>query len=117
MFKPIFAEIEKALPGLRAISVVGDDGIEIDNHVKADLAHEVLSAEMTGILRTMDRLKRELSLGNLAEVIVRTDSQNIVIIALNAGLFVLAVTDPSESTGQVRYEIQRHAHKFLEVLQ
>jgi predicted regulator of Ras-like GTPase activity (Roadblock/LC7/MglB family) len=117
MFEAVFSQIENALPGLRAISVVGDDGIEIDSYVKSDLAHEVISAEMTGILRTLDRAKSELSLGRLDEVVIRTDEENILLLSLNAGLFVLLVTDPTEATGRARYEVKRLAHQIIEILQ
>ena len=117
MFEPQFSQLEQALPGLRAVAVVGNDGIEVDHFVKADLPHEVLSAEMNGVMRNLERLREELDLGRLGEVIVRTEMQNVVLLALSPEIFLLVVTDPQETTGKTRYEVQRLAHAFLEVLQ
>jgi predicted regulator of Ras-like GTPase activity (Roadblock/LC7/MglB family) len=116
MFKHLFSKLEAALPGLKSAAVVGQDGIEVDVFVKEDLPHEILSAEMNGILRTMDRLRSELALGTLSEVVIRTDTQNILLTALSEGLFLLLVTGPSETTGKVRYETQRLAHEFVEAV-
>ena len=66
MFESLFAGLEQSLPGMKAIALVGDDGIEVDSHVKADMPHEVLSAEMNGILRNLERLRQELELGKLS---------------------------------------------------
>jgi len=116
MFKSLFSQLDAALPGLKAVSVVGNDGIEVDQFVKQDIAHDVLSAEMTGITRTLERLQVELNLGKLHEVVIRTDSQNVFIFSLGNGLFILLVTDASAATGKARYEVQRIAHKFSELL-
>jgi predicted regulator of Ras-like GTPase activity (Roadblock/LC7/MglB family) len=116
MFESLFSQLDVALPGLKAISVVGNDGIEVDQFVKEDIAHDVLSAEMTGITRTLERLQVELSLGRLQEVVIRTDAQNVFIFSLTNGLFILLVTDASAATGKARYEVQKIAHKFSEML-
>jgi predicted regulator of Ras-like GTPase activity (Roadblock/LC7/MglB family) len=117
MFESQFSRMEEALPGLRAVAVVGDDGIEVDHFVKGDLPHEVLSAEMNGVMRNLERLREELDLGKLGEVIIRTDSQNVLLLALSKEIFLLVVTAPEEATGKTRYEVQRLAAAFLEVLQ
>lgn len=117
MFDQQFTELLDTLPGLRAVAVVGDDGIEIESEVReGEVPHEVLSAEMNGILKTMQRLRSELALGRLSEFVVRTESQNIILFSLSEGLFILLVTDPSEATGKTRYEVQRIAHRFQDAL-
>jgi len=116
MFEAQFAQLEKAIPGLRAVSVVGDDGIVVEGHVKDDLPHDVLSAEMNGILRNLERLRSELGLGSLRELVLRMATQNILLFTLTQGLFILLVTEPTEATGRARYEVQRIAHGFVEIL-
>lgn len=116
MFESLFSQLDSTLPGLKAVSVVGNDGIEIEQFVKSDLAHDVLSAEITGILRTLERLQVELSLGKLQEVIIRTDLQNLFVFSLAGGLYILLVTDSIAATGKARYEVQRIAHEFSEIL-
>lgn len=117
MFKEIFRELAAAIPGFRAGSVVGSDGIEIQSHVPSDLPHEVLSAELNGILRNLDRLKADVGIGLLEEVVVRTDSENILLLRLSPDMFVLVITDRDNPTGPARYAIQRMAHRFMAVLQ
>ena len=117
MFEPMFNRLLDSLPGVKALAVVGDDGIEIESRARAeDVPHEVLSAEMNGILKTMQRLRLELALGRLSELIVRTETQNIILFALSDGLFILLVSDPAETTGRTRYEVQRIAHQFQDAL-
>jgi predicted regulator of Ras-like GTPase activity (Roadblock/LC7/MglB family) len=117
MFEQQFTRLLESLPDLRAVAVVGDDGIEIESTVREDeVPHEVLSAEMNGILKTLQRLRSELALGPLNEFIVRTESQNVILFALSEGLFILLVTTPSEATGKTRFEVQRIAHQFQDAL-
>lgn len=117
MFKDLFRTLEATVPGFRAAAVVGSDGIEIESHVVESLPHEVLSAELNGTLRNLDRLKEEVGIGSLQEVVVRTDAENLLMFRLSDELFVLMITGAGESTGRARYEIQRLAHRFLAVLQ
>ena len=116
MFESLFEQLDSSVPGLRAVSVVGNDGIEIEQYVKSELAHDVLSAEMTGILRTLERLQGELSLGTLQEVVVRTNTQNLFMFSLSGGIYILMVTESPATTGKARYEVQKLAHKFSELL-
>jgi predicted regulator of Ras-like GTPase activity (Roadblock/LC7/MglB family) len=116
MFSSLFKRMRDVLPGLRAVAVVGDDGIEVDRFVLEDLPHEVLSAEMNGVLRTLKRLRGEIALGSIHEVVIRTEAENILLCALAEGLFVLVVTDPATATGRSRFEVQRLAHEFQDVL-
>jgi predicted regulator of Ras-like GTPase activity (Roadblock/LC7/MglB family) len=116
MFREVFAEMEATIPDLQAICLVGRDGIEIDSYVHEDLPHEVLSAEMNGLLRNLERLEKEFGLGRTDEMIIRTQAQNILMVALSRDLFVLVITGPSTATGRARYQVQRLAHSFVELL-
>jgi predicted regulator of Ras-like GTPase activity (Roadblock/LC7/MglB family) len=116
MFESIFKQLELALPGLQAVAVVAGDGIEVESHVRADMAHEILSAELNGALRNLSRFQQDLELGALQEVIIRTAKENILLFTLSEGFFVLLVTAPQEATGKARYEVQRRVHEFVEVL-
>lgn len=116
MFREVFAELEAQIPDMRAVSLVGRDGIEIESRVREDLPHEVLSAEMNGLLRNLERFEAEFGMGKTEEMVIRTDVQNILMLALSRDLFVLVITGPSTATGRTRYHVQRQAHRFLEVL-
>lgn len=116
MFSPLFMKLRDGLPGFRAVAVVGDDGIEIDRFVLEDLPHEVLSAEMNGVLKTLKRLRGEIALGPIREVVIRTEAENILLCSLAEGLFILVVTDPATATGRARFAVQRLAHEFQDVL-
>lgn len=117
MFKDLFRILEETVPGFRAAAVVGSDGIEIESHVVDSPAHEVLSAELNGTLRNLDRLKEEAGIGGLREVVIRTDAENLLMLRLSDELFVLMITAAGEATGRARYEVQRLAHRFLAALQ
>jgi len=116
MFRKIFQSLEETNPGLKSISVVGRDGIEVDHYVREDLPHDVLSAEMNGILKNLERMAAEYGLESILEVVIRSKDQNILLLNLSEELFLLMITDPEETTGKARYEIKRHAHRFLEAL-
>ncbi len=34
MFESIFRDLEQALPGMLAMAVVGDDGMEVESHIR-----------------------------------------------------------------------------------
>ena len=116
MFESIFDDLEHALPGLLAVAIVAEDGIEVESRVRAELPLDVMNAELNGVLRTLNRFQKEQDLGTMREVVIRTEKQNVLLVALSEGLFALVVTDPSESTGRVRYEVQRRIHLMTELL-
>ncbi len=116
MFEAIFKELEQVLPEMLAVAVVADDGIEIETFLRTPIPHEVMSAELNGILRTLGRFQREQDLGRIHEVTIRTEKENILLFSLTEGLFVLVVTAASQATGKARYEVQRRAHLFMELL-
>ncbi len=116
MFRDIFHSLEEAIPGLRLVSVVARDGIEVDYFVREDLPHDVFSAELNGVLKNLERIAEEYELHSISEVVIRAKEHNILLLNLSQEVFVLVFIAPEEPTGKARYEIQRHAHRFLEVL-
>ena len=117
MFEQLFTRLEQTIPGLRSVSVVGEDGIEVESHAPhASFPMDVLGAEMNGILRTMERLQKESELGKPTEVCIRTRVHNVMLYDLAGGVFLLVVTEPFELTGRVRFEVQRLLHEFTAVL-
>jgi|YNPNPStandDraft_1061719.scaffolds.fasta_scaffold16985_4 predicted regulator of Ras-like GTPase activity (Roadblock/LC7/MglB family) len=117
MFSALFEELHRSVPGLKAVSVVGDDGIEVDGRRFEELPQEVLSAEMSGLLKTLKRLREEISLGLPRDLVIRTDAETLVLCPLQEGLSVLLVAGEGTPSGLARYHVQRLAHRFLEALQ
>ena len=117
MFSDLFRHLEASIPALQAVTVVGRDGIEIQSHVRGDLPHEVLSAEMNGLLRNIERMGAELGMEMASEVIIRNQAQNMLLFSLSRDLFLLVITGPTSATGATRYQVQRVAHRFLDALQ
>ena len=111
MFREVFAEMEATIPDLQAVCLVGRDGIEIDSYMQEDLPHEVLSAEMNGLLRNLERLEKEFGLGRTDEMIIRTQTQNILMLALSRDLFVLVRAPPPP----VQHR-QRHSRRNVSYL-
>jgi predicted regulator of Ras-like GTPase activity (Roadblock/LC7/MglB family) len=116
MFRDIFHSLEEAIPGLRSVSVVARDGIEVDHFVCEDLPHDVFSAEMNGVLKNLERMAEEYELESIHEMVIRAKAHNILLLNISQELFILAIVAPNEPTGKARYEIQRRAHQFLDVL-
>jgi predicted regulator of Ras-like GTPase activity (Roadblock/LC7/MglB family) len=116
MFESIFRDLEQALPGMLAVAVVGDDGMEVESYIRKEVPHEVMSAELNGVLRNLHRIQLEQALGRVEEVVIRTEGQNLLMFSLTGGLFVLLVTESSETTGKARYEVGRRAHQLIQIL-
>lgn len=117
MFRNLFEEIAASVPGFRAAAVVGSDGIEIESFVVESLPHEVLSAELNGMMRNLERMREEAGIGALLDAVLRTKQENILLMTLSDELFVLVILSAEHPTGKARYEIQRQAHRFLAILQ
>lgn len=117
MFKELFKEIAAAIPGFRAAAVVGSDGIEIECYVQESLPHEVLSAELNGMLRNLARMREEVGIGAFQEAVLRTKQENILLLTLSDEMFLLLIMGAEHPTGRARYEIQRQAYRFLAILQ
>ena len=59
MFRDLFESLEASIPGFRFICVVARDGIEVGSHQSEEFPHEVLSAEMNGVLQNLERMSEE----------------------------------------------------------
>ena len=49
-------------------------------------------------------------------MVIRAQEQNVILFALHEGIFILVVTDASETTGKARYIIKSLADEFMSVL-
>lgn len=116
MFSALFDELHRTVPGLKAVFVVGDDGIEVGGTRFEELPHEVLSAEMSGLLKTLKRLREEIALGAPRDLAIRTDAEILLLCPLQEGLSILLVAGEGTPTGLARYQVQRLAHRFQEAL-
>lgn len=117
MFSGLFEELHRSVPGLKAVSVIGEDGIEVDGRRYEETPQEVLSAELNGLLKTLKRLREEISLGAPRDLVIRTDTEVLLLCPLQEGLSVLLVAGEGTPSGLARYHVQRLAHRFVEALQ
>ncbi len=98
------------LEGIRALALVGADGMVIESEATAaglDLDLEMLSAEMVALVRAIGTNHRELEVGRVHSFHVATDRYRLLLGEVVEGNFLLLVIDPSISPGRARFELRR----------
>ncbi|MFO7982075.1 MAG: roadblock/LC7 domain-containing protein [Desulfuromonadales bacterium] len=118
MFSDILQGILKETAGGIGISLMGYDGIAIEQHLEdyeaVDL--QLLAVEYANVLKEVKRAVEVLETGFMEEVTVKTETFLVVVRALNEEYFVVLTLTADGNFGKARYLLMRDAPKLRDVL-
>lgn len=112
------SELERlcaGVPGARAASIMGLDGIPIDHVEPAEgggIDTSALVVEYSGLLGQVKASAQMLAAGELEEVTVRAERLACVMRTVTAEFFVAVVLDQDASIGRARHALRLLAPRF-----
>lgn len=110
MFKEILKEIAKKVEGIKGLTLMGIDGIAIENvSVDASVDIEKMGVEMSGFIRKVLELSSYINSGDIHEFHLFFSGYTILIKMVGTGYFLMAVLSPEGNFGKARYYLKRGA--------
>jgi predicted regulator of Ras-like GTPase activity (Roadblock/LC7/MglB family) len=73
---------------------------------------EVLAAELTPVVRSIESLSRHAGGGGLRDLLVRLSSWSILVQPVNADIFLVLVARHEAIPGRLRFEAARAAQRL-----
>ena len=96
------------IDGALAVSLVAADGIPVATASRdGGFDIEALAAELLTQVRAIADEQRDLAVGEVHQYSVSTDRFTILIGRLQAGYYLLLVTERGSSYGRARFELRR----------
>ena len=110
MFKEILEEIIRRSEGIKGITLMGIDGIGIENMVVDNsIDIEKMGIEMSGFIRKVAELSSYINSGDINEFHLFFSGYTILIKMVGTGYFLMAVLSPDGNFGKARYYLRRGA--------
>jgi predicted regulator of Ras-like GTPase activity (Roadblock/LC7/MglB family) len=118
MFSDILKCVVEGTGGGIGAVLMGYDGIAIDQYFSSegDIDLPMVVVEYSNVLKEIRRTAEILSLGDMEEISIRTDSFIIVIRMLNVDYFVALVINHDGNFGKGRYLMARESFNLIEAL-
>lgn len=108
MFEMEMNTVLSFLKGAKAILLMGNDGIVVEQYQKQDFdTFEEISIEMSQILAQVGQISQQAKLGNMREMIFYTDQNTILIHVISPELFLALLLDQDENLGKSRFALQK----------
>ena len=113
MFRTTLEEAARRLPDCEAAVLVGRDGMVVEHWaVGGGPAPEVLAAELTPVIRSVEALCRNAEGGAMLEVLVRLSSWSLLVQPVNPEIFLVFVAGRDAVPGRLRFEAMRAAARL-----
>jgi predicted regulator of Ras-like GTPase activity (Roadblock/LC7/MglB family) len=113
MFRTTLEEAARRLPGCEAAALVGRDGMVVEHWTsEGGPSPEIIAAEMTPVVRSVEALGRNTGGGELKEVLVRLEGWTCILQPISGDLFLILVAQRDAVPGRVRFEATRAAARL-----
>ena len=119
MFKQPLAAILENTEGSLGVILMGMDGIAVEKAFtpegrEANL--DVAAAEISSLVRSAQRIGRNIGLGETQEMTLTLDNVKLVTRMVSAEYFIVLALSPAGNFGRGRYELRKAeltlAHEF-----
>lgn len=119
MFKSILETIVTSCSGGMGAVLMGYDGIGIDQYSVEDstLDLNLVGIEYSNVIKEIRNAAEILTVGELQEVTIKTESFYVIIHALTEDYFVALMLERAGNFGQGRYLLLRESVALREALE
>ncbi|MCB0271604.1 MAG: roadblock/LC7 domain-containing protein [Bdellovibrionales bacterium] len=108
MFEQEMQTVLSFLEGAKAILLMGQDGIVVEQYTKEGTENfEEITIEMSQILAQVGTVVQQAQLGQMKEMIFQTSKNTIMIHVLNVDVFLALLLDKEENVGKSRFALQK----------
>ena len=113
MFRTTLEEAARRLPGCGAAALVGRDGMVVEHWAASGgPSAEILAAELTPVVRSIEAMGRNAGGGDVKEVFLRLASWSCYIQPVSPDLFLVVLTGRDVVPGRIRFEASRTAARL-----
>ncbi len=103
------------VPGIQGSLVVGEDGIIIQADLAEGINEEELSALMSSLIVTADKIANKLEQGNVKSILLETNKHKWLVHRLKIG-YLVVVAEAESNLGLIRLELREAATKINALL-
>jgi len=110
MFKETLQKIVDKTDGALGAVIMGIDGLSVEkvfSEAGREANLDVAAAEFTSLIRTAARSANDLNLGEVRELVLKTENVTLLMRALHKEYFVFLAMRPDGNLGRGRYELRK----------
>jgi len=108
VFRETLRRVAENVPGARAVSVLGFDGIPIDTLLLAqDVSIEEVAAELGGFVRKVEGPRAQTGWGQVGEIAVVSGDSTAVLSRVTAEYYLLLLLSEEGNLGRARWELKK----------
>ena len=115
-FRDVLEGIRERVEGTLAVSLIGLDGITVENINPGRVPLDVMGAEFGGFIKSIRLAKSELNTGDVLHFSLVTEEYNAFISTVTPEYYVLLVTGPNGNYGRARFELARTRQQLRDEL-
>lgn len=110
--KPILGRLNSISKDIEASAVMTRDGLTLASKIRDDVNQDRLGAMCASLLSLGDKTAKELSRGNLKQVLIEGDQGCILIVHIGKHAVLAVVSKPSSNLGMVFVEARKVAKEI-----
>lgn len=110
--KPILSRLNSISKEIEASAVMTRDGISLASKIRDDVNQDRLGAMCASLLSLSDKTAKELSRGNLKQVLIEGDQGCILIVQIGKRAVLAVVSKASSNLGMVFLEARKTAKEI-----
>lgn len=112
VLKPILSRLNSISKEIEASAVMSRDGHTLAAKVRDDVNKDRLGAMCASLLSLSDKTTKELSRGNLKQILIEGDQGCILIVHIGTRAVLTVVSKPSSNLGMVFHEARKVAKEI-----
>ena len=115
-FRDVLEGIRERVEGTLAVSLIGLDGITVENINPGRVPLDVMGAEFGGFIKSVRLSNTELNTGDVLQFSLVTEKYNAFVSTVTPEYYVLLVTRPDGNYGRARFELARSKQQLRDEL-
>lgn len=113
MFAETLREIASRLEDMEALLLMGIDGLPIEKVVRNQgLNIEMISAELTTVLRNSNHTGSEVNAGAADELIILSEKMTVIMKTITPDYFFMMICHPGANLGRARFELKKAKYQL-----
>lgn len=116
LIKSRLAALESLTPELEAAALVSVEGLMIASSLPEALAEDLVAAMSAAMLALGERIAADLSRGKLSQVYIKGSDGYVLLMAVDEGAVLTALTGDEAKLGMVFLDMQRAVADLKQLL-
>lgn len=112
VLKPVLSKLNSISKEIEASAVMTRDGLTLASKIRDDVNQDRLGAMCASLLSLSDKTAKELSRGNLKQVLIEGDQGCILIVHIGKHAVLAVVSKASSNLGMVFVEARKTAKEI-----